>query len=181
MGILGGIENDTTVTHDKNPIDGNKTEGAVKTNEEKETGDHRKTIVMDGPLSTIYTKALNLVFSNDRDEVVSAETQQMDAVLVADAHKWMKKKEKLKQDDMDKAAYVYVTSDEIASNQTADTFDDLRIALDMDTTAEKIVCIECLNEAKFQKIATLVNYAENHASKPKVFFNRKAVIDYLSR
>ena len=180
MGILGQITNDTTVEQDKNPIEGTGTEATIINGQDPKSD--KKVIVMDGPLSTIYTKALNLAFSNEREEV-SVETQQMDAVMVADAHKWMKTKEKMKQENMDKAAYVYVTNHDTAIAHPADTFDDLRIALNMETNAEKIICIECLDPAKVEGgfLPTLITYVENHPAKPKVFFNRKSLIEHLGR
>lgn len=84
-----------------------------------------KTIVLDGPLSTIYTKALNIVYSNTPDSI-SQESQSMDHVILA-------------QDEIEKAAentqetdlYVYVTDSEHLETEGAPkVFDKLRLALD---------------------------------------------------
>lgn len=184
MGILGQVENDVVQSQEGDPTHIDQDQVGVKevTNLGEAGGvppGKEKTIVMDGPLSAIYTKALNLVYGKTEGDVVSTETQQMDAVLVADAHQFaIQKEEKVKDANEEDAAYVYVTDTNKLTENPTDSFDELRIALDMDTRATKAICIESVGVIS-SKAATILNYVSSHPSKTPVFYSRSSLIDFL--
>lgn len=138
-----------------------------------------KTIILDGPLSTIYTKALNLVFSKDKP-AISSESQQIDAIMIADAHNFSKKMNSLSNiREKHEAAYVYVTDNEIINSDSGDSFDELRIALDSNTEMKKIICIEDISSNPSKRSLVFVDYISKHPSKPEIYFNRDNLIERL--
>ena len=104
-------------------------------------------IVLDGPLSEIYTKALQATYSKNvkqTEENVGQETQQMDAVMVADIHKLNQKKKEEQTKIANDAAYVYVTDgDALNGEGWLNAFNNVRIALDQQSFKEKVICVEC--------------------------------------
>lgn len=162
--------------------EGSNTGGQQNTSPENQLSGDGKKIVLDGPLSEIYTKALNAIYSKDTveqvEEKVGQETQQMDAVLVADIHKLAEKNKKDQMEQAANAAYVYVTDDEsLKGNGLTAAFDNVRIALDMKGFDKKVVCIECRNPTTYPKVELLANFARG--LNVPVFYTRQAAMGYL--
>lgn len=147
---------------------------------EQTSGDTKK-IVLDGPLSEIYTKALNIAYSKQTEQAtdkVSQETQQMDAVLVADIHAMNKDKKDAELKDAQNAAYVYVTSDdELSSDGLLTAFDNVRVALDSKQFTKTVVCIESSGMVNGHRIELLTDMARNFGAQ--VFYTRNATMKYL--
>lgn len=148
----------------------------------EQVADSNKKIILDGPLSEIYTKALNMVFSNQTEQAtdsVSQETQQMDAVMVADIHAMNKEKIDAERIEAEKMAYVYVTSsDDLTPDGIVSAFDDVRIALDSNRFAKTVVCIETLDLSNSTRVELLANMARNLGAK--VFYTRNTAMKYLN-
>lgn len=142
-----------------------------------------KKIVLDGPLSEIYTKALNMVFSTKVEQAqdkLSQETQQMDAVLVADIHALSKEKKEAEIKEAQNAAYVYVTNDEnLNSDGLISAFDNVRVALDSRRFNKAVVCVESNGLLNGQRIEMLTDMAKNFGAQ--VFYTRNATMKYLNR
>lgn len=147
-----------------------------------QSDDNKKTIVLDGPLSEIYTRALNLVYgkyAGQDADTISQETQQMDSVLVADAHKF----NKAKQDEQDKvegeSAYVYVTDANRLNNfELVEAFDNVRVALDSNQFQKTVLCIESAGNVNNKNVELLATYAIQNGSR--VFYDRSIAQRYLS-
>lgn len=162
--------------------EGSNTGGQQNTSPENQLAGDGKKIVLDGPLSEIYTKALNAIYSKEvveqTEEKVGQETQQMDAVLVADIHKLAEKSKKDQMEHAANAAYVYVTDDEsLKGNGLTSAFDNVRIALDMKGFDKKVVCIECRNPGTYPKVELLANFVR--AMHVPVFYTRQAAMNHL--
>ena len=155
--------------------------GQQNSQNDQELKDNGKKIILDGPLSEIYTKALNAIYSKDvgkAEEVVGQESQQMDAVLVADIHKMDAKKKAEQMQNTNDAAYVYVTDDEhLKGDGLIETFDNVRVALDMQGYKAKVLCIECKQPEVYHKVEMLANMARN--MKVPVFYTRNAAMKYI--
>lgn len=148
----------------------------------QQAGGDGKKIILDGPLSEIYTKALNMVYSNQVEQAadtVSQETQQMDAVLVADIHAMSKEKKEAELKEAQNAAYVYVTSDtELSADGMVNAFDNVRVALDSKQFTKTVVCIESTGLINGHRIELLTNLARNFGAQ--VFYTRNATMKYLN-
>ena len=182
MGILQDQLNDVTVavTEAKKSDDQpavapeGTTAPAAQTEKPRE-----KMIVMDGPLSKIYTAALNSVYNKRRSEAdsISTETQQMDAVMVADVHNLLEKKEAAeKEGRIVDPAYVYATDvNQIREQGVTEAFDEIRRAINHDDGAV-VICIEQYGGID-NNLSILTDFlAETNA---KVFFSRDATMNYL--
>jgi len=94
-----------------------------------------ETIVLDGPLSTIYTQALQVAYSkqrplqDDTDTTIAKEKMAIDASMMGVMEVVDKQAV-----DSPKPLYIYVTDDEHLTDKqaetpsTAETFDRLRVA-----------------------------------------------------
>lgn len=148
---------------------------------EQGTGGQKK-IVLDGPLSEIYTKALNMVYSTQVEQAtdtVSQETQQMDAVLVADIHAMTQDKKDAEFQEAQNAAYVYVTDDNnLDSEGLVNAFDNVRVALDSQRFTKAVVCVESTGNINGHRVELLTNMARNFGAH--VYYTRNAAMKYLS-
>lgn len=154
------------------------TEQNVSTPEsQNQNQEEQKMILVDGPLSEIYTKALDTVYSQSMNENISQETQQTDSVMIANAGKYLSEKE---SDDLkDNGVYVYVTDDQnLAKNGMSDALNNLRLALDMKNVKARVLAVEHRG-IKTSRVNILVNFAE--ANGMQVFHNRVDTVNYLKR
>lgn len=99
----------------------------IKPNEKLGDNSHEtKTIVIDGPLSSIYTKALNMIYS--KEDLVN---------MIQDPYT---DDEKVEEKDV----YVYCcSSDDIEENGVVAVSDKLRLALDSKRAKKIILAVEC--------------------------------------
>lgn len=145
------------------------------------TDDNTKTIVLDGPLSEIYTRALNIVYGNNAEpdtSNVSQETQQMDSVLVADVHNYNKNKEAENKDNVD-SAYVYVTDAKLLNiDELPETYDNIRVALDSKQFNKSVVCIESDGNSNNRNVELISQLARDFGAR--VFYNRDSTMRYLN-
>lgn len=122
-------ENEKQEQQTEQPIEKN-TEGSDITTDSNNEED-KKTIVLDGPLSHIYTQALNMVYANEAVNMVT--------------HMMMEQEEQ----DSDKNPYgkdVYVyccDGDKLTSDELVNTSNKLRIALDKKKYSKVLLSIEC--------------------------------------
>lgn len=132
------------------------------------TDDNTKTIVLDGPLSEIYTRALNIVYGNNAEpdtSNVSQETQQMDSVLVADVHNYNKNKEAENKDNVD-SAYVYVTDAKLLNiDELPETYDNIRVALDSKQFNKSVVCIESDGNSNNRNVELISQLARDFGAR----------------
>lgn len=129
---LGTIDKSTSNEKQEQQIEGQTeqiTESSnTTTNSDKE--EDKKTIVLDGPLSHIYTQALNMVYAN---EVVNMVTHMM-----------MDQEEETDKNPYGKDVYVYCCDgDKLTSDELVNTSNKLRIALDKKKYSKVLLSIEC--------------------------------------
>lgn len=119
-----------------------------------------KVVVMQGPLSTIYTDALNKVYAQ--------ESQAIDAVtLVSNAQQ-----AETQASDL----YVYVSDAETINNsRVAEVFDNLRLALD-NRKGNAVVVLES-NGVVSQKLSLIDNFARSQGAR--VVYSRKVGIETI--
>lgn len=142
--------------------------------EETKPEETQKTILIDGPLSEIYTKALDTVYSQRMSENVSQETQQTDSVVIAQAGKYLEAKD---GEDNDNGVYVYVTDvDSLARNGISEALGNVRLALDMKNISTRALVLEHRG-IKTSRVSILSNFAESNGMK--VFHSRSDAIKYL--
>jgi hypothetical protein len=95
------------------------------------------TIVVDGPLGTVYTKALMAVFGKQHPAEVATESQANDTVL--SMTEYLTRPHPSEGQDH----YLYATDvDTIEAEGAIQTFDKLRVALDHGKYRSVAVCIE---------------------------------------
>lgn len=119
-----------------------------------------KVVVMQGPLSTIYTDALNKVYAQ--------ESQAIDAVtLVSNVQQAEAPRSDL---------YVYVSDAQTINNsRVAEVFDNLRLALD-NRKGNAVVVLES-NGVVSQKLSLVDNFARSQGAK--VVYSRKVGIETI--
>lgn len=109
-----------------------KPEAAVKTVETTGSdGQKEQAIVLDGPLSTIYTKALDILYSKKAINP-ALETQAMDVPMITEAVLQMEKDKISRLSDEKDVDYVYTTKgDDLSLDGLSDAFESIRVALEM--------------------------------------------------
>lgn len=133
---------------------------AAKKEEEQE-----KQIVVDGPLSSIYTQALNIAYAKESAADGSVVGSFDSSVVVDDAS--------LTDPDL----YVYVTSsDEINREGANKSFDELNIALDKYKDSKMMVVIES-GKATTSSVAALEEYVVGR--KIKTSYSRSIAVSKI--
>lgn len=121
-----------------------------------------KVVVMQGPLSTIYTDALNQVYAQ--------ESQANDAVTLINTIQ----KDQGPQPDL----YVYVSDSALLdSASVTEVFDNLRLALD-NRKGNSVVVLES-NGRVSKKLSLVDNYARSQGAK--VVYSRKAALEAIQQ
>ena len=134
-----------------------------------------KTIAIDGPLSTIYTRALAEVYAKDVDGV-STETQSMDVALASAV--LLDAKTHPKPANIRNINYAYVTSDDILDKHgVVSAFDSINSALDNELVNSVVVAIEGYTCNPSSNRVTLEEYL--FTKGVKVCRSRKAALEYL--
>lgn len=161
---LGSVRRGETTVTQPPPADGEPTDQT-----------QGKTIFLDGPLSSYYTKALNELFANKAETKIGQETQQMESSLMAGIHNYQEKKD-IDQEKITEGAYVYVTDDDkLEATGVANASDSLRIALDMKNVKYRALCIESIHPNR--KTELLSQFARDNGFK--VFYSRRALVSSL--
>ncbi len=133
---------------------------AAKKEEELE-----KQIVVDGPLSSIYTQALNIAYAKESAADGSVVGSFDSSIVVDDAS--------LTDPDL----YVYVTSsDEINREGANKSFDDLNVALDKYKDSKMMVVIES-GKAATSSVAALEEYVVGR--KIRTSYSRSIAVDKI--
>lgn len=165
MGVYNITLSDKEIATNKEAIDNND---STKTNEipqdRAKEKTEEKTVVLDGPLSHIYTQALNMVYAN---EAVNMLTQM--AVDV---------EEKYGDDNLtdNKDLYVYCCDgDKLNTDSLVETTNKLRLALDKKQYKNIIISVESINGNS--KIALLDEFSS--ALGIKVIYSRNRAIDNI--
>lgn len=124
------LDPETSDESKKVPVEDSKpTESGEGESTPAESKPKTKQVVLDGPLSSIYTKALNIVYSQ--------ESSANDHLKITD----------IMADEVDRNAnvdlYVYATdTDSIDKNELPVVFNNLRVALDKNKNST-VVAVEC--------------------------------------
>lgn len=125
-------QTDASQTAVKEPV---KESAAEKTSATPSKEQTAETIVLDGPLSTIYTQALQVAYSkqrplqDDTDTTIAKERMAIDASMMG-----VMEIVDEQAGESPKPLYIYVTDDEHLTDtqaetpSTAETFDRLRVA-----------------------------------------------------
>lgn len=127
-------------------------------------------IKMDGPLSKIYTDALNVYLAKEQYGNVSVATEQM----LADATFLIK----TMADNAKKDLYVYsLNADDLDSDETyADAYDEFSINIGDHTDYDKVVVLEAY-KVRGAKLDKMHNCAIRNGAK--VFYTRNAALEYI--
>lgn len=161
-----------------------------------------KTIILSGPLSNIYTQALQVAFSKDTPISIVNETNAVDAGYILKQQKENEAKVDVplfvKVDtDPDntsiptqpniavpsttgeaKPLFVYVTNDENLSDKgLSNTFNDLRIALSKENYSQVILCMD--DGTKLTKRQLILEEYVNKEPNGKAVYSQKGLINYL--
>lgn len=131
---LGTIDQSTTEVPEQNqqqqttdPTVINQSE--TNTVDETKKPEQQKTIVLDGPLSHIYTQALNMVYANEAVNMIT--------------HMMMEQEEEDKN-PYGKDVYVYCCDgDNLTSDELVNASSKLRIALDKKKYNKVLLSVEC--------------------------------------
>ena len=135
------------------------------------TATNDSTITVTGPLSSVYTKALMLVYGEAN--TVSTECTQMQlATIVA-----IKNKEDATPVE---SSTLFVTDQDNIEKDPAGTFDQLHLALDNKNNPNqtKHVVLENIKNVN-RKTAIILDYARANATK--VFYNRTSYLNHIKR
>lgn len=127
-----------------------------------------KSIVMDGPLSKIYTQALNIAYAKE----AASASGQTETTLI------FNEEEQKAQDEVDHhSLYVYCCdADELQGSDVIDGSDKLRLALDSKKYRGALVVME--SHGSVSRHAGLL---EEYASKNgvRVIFNRANALEVI--
>jgi hypothetical protein len=141
------------------------TEANVVPHDQASEKKEEKTIVLDGPLSHIYTQALNAVYAT---EAINMLTE----MSINEDDTYGKKETNEKGKDL----YVYCCDgDRLDSGELANVANKLRLALDTKHYKNVVVAVECT--AVNNKIALLDNFTTDLGVK--IMFNRNTAISKI--
>lgn len=139
-----------------------------------ENTDSTQTIVVSGPLSSVYTKALQVAFARSDDVSVVTESSAIDTTLLLQ----QKKQNEENQEASKKPLYVYVTDDEhLQEDGLPQAFDQLRIALSKESYGKVILCLH--DGRKLTKRQVILDNYVSSESLGKVLHSQKSLINYL--
>lgn len=143
--------------------------------DDEEAKAKKGVIVMSGPLSQIYTKALNIVYTKDTKQV-SKESNAIDATLTA---KYMSLYEEDDQDETD--LYVYVTDDNSVNKDMGTETNNLSKLMSLrkrnNNDSPLYVAVECHNSMSNEVIRFIGICRDNGC---KVYLNRDNCIRGIS-
>ena len=130
----------------------------------EETTPDEEMIVLDGPLSSIYTKALNLVYSNTNKATPSTETESMDVYVEAATLVGLGNTTDEEKDKYINSTYAYVTD-----------CSSINSGSDVGGAVKAFECLTDLNEKKiFKNIVVCIEGSE--------FSNKTFILeDYLNK
>lgn len=135
----------------------------------------RTTIVMSGPLSNIYTQALNVAYSK---KAISSESSEIDSTL--DIVEYMDKKADEDADDSEnnEKLFVHVTDGDHINKDPTGEFNKLSVALDSGKFKQAIVAIETRDIVN-RSHGILEDYLARRGVE--VIHSRRSMLDYLER
>lgn len=161
---------DDTPTQKESPQEGDSTPKSVE--------DQGPQIVIDGPLSNIYTKALLMTYGK-----VAQESQANDAIMTMAEYLQNKKNESgVSNPETHRSDpsvhYVYVTSQDHLEREDDNTESTLRLALDSKKPKSMTVVMETSNKLG-DKLVKIDNYLANEGVK--VYYHRKFAMEQIKR
>ena len=161
-----------------------------------------KTIVISGPLSAIYTKALQVALSKDQNVSIVNETNAVDAAYILKQQMDEQNKKDVPlfvhvEKDVENAPtvdepgtavpdtsgntkplFVYVTNDEnLSNNGLSNTFNDLRIALSKEDYSGVVLCMD--DGVKLTKRQLILEEYVQNEPKGKTVYSQKGLINLL--
>jgi hypothetical protein len=164
---------DTGVVDDSKTLANNDVSGAPKINETKD----KTTIVLDGPLSAIYTKALNTLYAQGTKESVSQESQANDVITLAGALVAKEKQDVQDLANKQNCQFIYVTDNkEIEDRSLLDAYTTVQTAIDMQCFKEISVVMECNGNIKGAS-ATFESFLNK--AKVRVFYSRESAMRHF--
>ena len=127
----------TTIDFDR---EGSNLPNVDTSDKEPETKSNALTVILDGPLSSIYTKALNIALAKD-----NITTEKHIAILSAiDMALISEQGEEQRAEELGDQLYVYCTDDDnINQGKLVETTDKLRVALDNKNHSKVMLAMEC--------------------------------------
>jgi len=198
--ILNTSITEASKVETKVPTENNQNSSNVSENRNSQSPE--KTIVISGPLSTIYTKALQVALSKDQNVSIVNETNAVDAAYILKQQKEDEAKKdvplfvKVEKDvenstevtepgtvipnatNETKPLYVYVTNDENLSDKgLSDTFNDLRIALSKEDYSKVILCMD--DGKKLTKRQLILEEYVEKEPNGKTVYSQSGLINYL--
>jgi len=142
-----------------------------KTTKTETTYDEKSpTVLFEGPLSNVYTKALDVIYGKDRPDVITESVTENVIVDYAEAVGF---------GVLDKPAdYIYVTSADKLDSSTINTaFESILKATKNPKFSSTRVCIETNQKPINNSVAILEEFLTQ--SNIKVFYTRESLINHL--
>lgn len=153
----------------------------AKTENTEQTGEE-KMIVMDGPLSKVYTEALQVAFAKNAPAAnsdgvnVASEEMTADGGLVKTVIASLLDNDYVKETKP--ATYVYVTdTNKIEDTSAAEVFDKVSKAIANENIKEICICIETIHSVGTH--AGLISSAFSSNQKVKFFYNKNKLTNHL--
>lgn len=143
----------------------------------KKEGD-KTTVVMDGPLSQIYTRALNIVFSKDADETPALESAAIDSMIATSMVLDVREKKAELMKEGDGGLYVYATDNEKLPEEGGAVLDNLHLALDHKPASNVVLAVEMIGDGNISPMQVIL---EEYAQKSgiRVIHSKDAVMSFL--
>ena len=137
----------------------------VKEKEAEETTDSKeKTVLLEGPLSQVYAKALIEVMGNSIQYVGEANSVEATAIMM------MSKDESIPDD-----AVIYAVDQTTIDRDAAAVYDGLRVALDK-REGKKYVVLES-KQVISKSMSLITDFAREKADR--VFYSRESFLKFI--
>jgi hypothetical protein len=127
------------------------------------------TVLFEGPLSNVYTKALDVIYGKDRPDVVTESEEEDTELDYSEINDY--------EDDAP-ADYIYVTnSDKLDSSTINATFESILKATKNPKFSSTSVCIETNQKHINNSVVILEEFLTK--SNIRVFYTRESLINHL--
>ena len=141
--------------------------------DKKEELRKKKVVVMDGPLSKIYTEALNIVFNKDPKTLISNESNSIDVTLASKYNS----AEQEGSDIPNSALYVYVLDEKGLKSNQKGSYSNISKLMKKHSNNPLYVSIES-NSILSDETVSFMNFCREKGCK-KIFTNRRNCLEYI--
>lgn len=161
---------------DKAPIS-TPTENTAPQDSQQNTQPKEKTIVLDGPLSQVYTKALLEIYGKKSSDQVETSAEAQAGMIPLLYNSYIKILGEDDDQDQQPDLYIYVTDEKSVNEKNKiELYNDLNFALDSYNKSKKIVMFESV-EKLTDNVCLTGETADAH--KASIVFNNRGKLDFL--